>query len=358
MSEHTNQFLAAILNGGTNPVFVKDSTLKFVFINDAFTRMTGLKEEHVLGKDDYDFFTTAQADAFKAIDEHVLNTGIKNFNEEKLLKPDGTILTLNTSKSRITDEFGNHFIVGNIYDTTERKQLIDKLKISNQMLKRYANLVSHDLKTPVSTIHRFSQLMSRSAISKLDTTETEYLHFITSSSRRLFELVERILDFSQVNMQEFKLDKVNINDIVNNVKSDLRTLIEDGDCSVEFKNLPEELIADKRLLYSVFQNLISNAIKFKANDRNSIVNISCAESEDTVIFTIADNGIGIEEKEQEKIFEMFERLDSNSVSGSGIGLALSKMIIQRHGGKIWTESEVGKGSQFKFTIPQDITMPF
>ena len=347
-----------IIKSSSNPIYVKDSNLRFVLINDAFTRMTGVEEHDVLGKNDYDFFPAAQADIFKAIDEAVLNTGDANFNEEKLLSPDGVTLTLNTGKNRITDELGNRYIVGNIYNTTEKKQLIDNLKMSNQMLERYAHLVSHDLKSPIITIHRFSQLLSRSVATKLTATETEYLDFITNSSLRLFELVEKILDFSHLNMQELHLVKVDANELLTNVKSDLRVLIEDRDCSMHFESLPDGLICDKRLLNSVFQNLISNAIKFKTNDKTCEVKISCDRTDNTFLFTVADNGIGIDEKEQGKIFEMFARLNSNpSISGSGIGLALSKMIVERHGGKIWVESELGKGCQFKFTIPHNVNIP-
>ncbi|MFK7809364.1 MAG: ATP-binding protein [Saprospiraceae bacterium] len=358
MSKYSKQFLENIIKSSSNPIFVKDANLRFVLVNDAFTRMTGIEAQDILGKDDYDFFPAAQADVFKAIDEVVLNTGEENFNEEKLLGPDGVTLTLNTGKNCITDELGNRYIVGNIYNTTEKKQLIDNLKVSNQMLERYAHLVSHDLKSPIITIHRFAQLLSRSLVTKLTTTETEYLDFITSSSLRLFELVQKILDFSHLNMQELHLVKVDANELLADVKSDLRVLIEDGDCLLDIERLPDGFFCDKRLLNSVFQNLISNAIKFRVDDKACVVKVTCDQVDNAFLFTVADNGIGVDEEEQEEIFEMFARLSSNpNVLGSGIGLALSKMIVERHGGKIWVESELGKGCQFKFTIPQDINIP-
>ena len=352
------QFLQNILNSSSIAFFVKDSNLKFVFINKAFTQMLGLKEEDILGKDDYDFFPPDKADFFKSIDEEVLKTGIENFNEEKLLTPDGSTMTLNTGKSRTQDEDGNFYIVGNIYNTTERSQLIDNLKMGNQMLERYAHLVSHDLKSPVSTIHRFSELLNRSLGSKLTETESEYLNFITNSSKRLFRLVEKILDFSHLNTQDLLLEKVDANQLMVDVKSDLRELIEKSACTINSKNLPGNLICDKHLLRSVFQNLISNAIKFRSVDRPCEVNVSCDNSNENFLFTIADNGIGVKEENRETIFEMFARSNSNpGISGSGIGLALSKMIVQRHGGIIWVESEVGKGSQLKFTIPHNVNIP-
>ena len=173
MSKHSKQFLENILNSCSYPLFVKDANRKFVLINDAFTKLTGVEEQDILGKDDHDFFPAAQADVFKAIDEAVLNSGIENFNEEMLINPDGVTLTLNTGKNCTTDELGNRYIVGNVFDTTEKKQLIDNLKMSNQMLERYAHLVSHDLKSPISTIRSFSQLLSKSVATKLNTTETE-----------------------------------------------------------------------------------------------------------------------------------------------------------------------------------------
>ncbi len=215
-------------------------------------------------------------------------------------------------------------------------------------------MVSHDLKSPVSTMHRFSDMLSRSLGSNLDKTDAEYLDFITNSSKRLYDLVEKILDFSQVNMKEFHLTKVNINQTVDLIKSDLSSLINIGNCAISYSGLPKELICDKHLIHSVFQNLIGNAVKFKANENPCIINISCEPTDNTFLFTVADNGMGVNEKDQGKIFEMFERLNP-SISGSGIGLAMCKMIIERHGGKIWVESELGKGSKFKFTIPQNVS---
>ena len=358
MPKHSKNFLENILNSISNPIFVKDSNRKFVLINDAFTRLTGLEEHDIIGKDDHDFFPKAQADLFKTIDEAVLNTGEENFNEEKLLNPDGVTLTLNTGKNCTTDESGNRYIVGNIYDTTEKTQLIDNLKMSNQMLERYAHMISHDLKSPITTIRSFTQLLSKSLGAKMTATETQYLDFISSSSARLFELVGKILDFSHLNMQELNLVKVDANELLADVQSDLIALNEDADCSIDIENLPTELICDKYLLGSVFQNLVSNAIKFKSIDKACGIKISCQQSDNTYLFTVADNGIGIDEKQKGKIFEMFSRLNTNpSISGSGIGLALSKMIVERHGGKIWVESEFGKGSQFKFTIPQNVNIP-
>ena len=358
MSKHSKQFLERILNGASNPIFVKDSNLRFVLVNDAFTLLTGIAEHDIIGKDDYDFFPKDLADSFKILDEEVLNGGEEIFNEEKLLSQDGVTLTLNTGKRCITDEVGNRFIVGNIYDTTEKSQFIESLKMSNQMLKRYAHLVSHDLKSPIITINRFSELLSRSAGSKLNASETEYLNFITNSSLRLYELVLKILDFSHLNMQQLSLTEVDVNELIADIRSDLCANFEDSGCSLEVGNLPGRLICDRHLLNSVFQNLISNSIKFKSIDKNCIIKISHDQTNNIHLFTVSDNGIGIDKKDHEKVFDMFSRSNSSlKISGSGIGLALSKMIVERHAGKIWIESELGKGSKFKFTIEDKVSVP-
>lgn len=358
MTQQPNNFLRSLISNLSNPIFVKDSNLRFILINDSFTKLIGLGEDDILGKNDYDFFPVEQSDIFRAIDEEVLRSGIENFNEEKLLGPDGNTLTLNTGKNRFIDEYGNRYIVGCIYNTTERSQLIDNLKMSNQMLAKYAHMVSHDLKAPISTIHRFSQLLSRSASSKLTEVEKEYLDFMTNSSQRLFLLVEKILDFSHLNNQELQLVELDVNQLLAEVKSDLFEVIEKGECVIELQNLPMNLISDKRLLNSVFQNLVSNAIKFNTKDITTTVKISCEKNDRAFLFTVSDNGVGIDKEKQEKIFEMFSRLNSQpNISGSGIGLALAKMIVERHGGEIWVESELGKGSDFKFTIPQNVNVP-
>jgi signal transduction histidine kinase len=250
--------------------------------------------------------------------------------------------------------------------TLERKRLRDRerskqtelelvtaaLKRSNEDLQRFAYAASHDLQAPVRTITAYLQLLERRLGGRLSAQESEMIGFAQGAARRMNTLIHDLLLYSQASTEISKLEVVDCEALTRDLLEDLKSLIEEAGASVKWEALPQ-LVADATGLRQVLQNLISNAIKYR-REQAPVVVISALERNSSWQFCVSDNGQGIEPQHTERIFEMFQRLHGEELPGSGIGLAICYRIIERLGGKIWVESEPGRGSDFYFTIPGDL----
>jgi len=236
--------------------------------------------------------------------------------------------------------------------TLELEKLIKELKRSNKELEVFAYVASHDLQEPLRTITSFTQLLERRYRGKLDDDADEFIEFIVDGANRMKQMILDLLEYSRIttNGQEFK--PVNIENIINYALDSLNVLIKENDAVIKFDNLPI-VNGDESQLVRVFQNLISNAIKFRKDDKSPKICISAKKEGNEYIFKVADNGIGIEEQYLDVIFTIFKRLHTREeYEGTGIGLSVTKRVIERHGGKIWVESQLNKGTTFYFTIPK------
>ncbi len=239
----------------------------------------------------------------------------------------------------------------------ERTQELSKsnieLKRSNKELKQFAYISSHDLQEPLRMVTSFTQLLERRYKGQLDNEADEYIEFIVEGAHRMKYLIDDLLTFSRLNTQAKKFENVNLETVLNEVLSNLTVSIEESNAIITHDPLPT-VNADKTQMMQVFQNLIANAIKFHGSNPPKI-HISAHKDEKEWKFAVTDNGIGIDPEYQKQIFEVFKRLHTREeYPGSGIGLSVSQKIIRRHGGNIWVESELGKGSTFYFTIPHSI----
>jgi PAS domain S-box-containing protein len=235
----------------------------------------------------------------------------------------------------------------------EMKKLINDLKRSNDELEQFAYVASHDLQEPLRTIASFTQLLERRYKCKLDSDADEFMDYIVDASFRMKDQIEGLLEFSRVATHEKTFEQVNMNDILKYALNNLKTLIEENNAKITNDPLPL-LMGDADQLQRVFQNIISNAIKFKKEGESPKVHISVQRNDENneYVFSIADNGIGIEKQYMERIFVIFKRLHTqDEYKGTGIGLSIVKRIIERHNGRIWVESDLGKGSTFYFTLP-------
>lgn len=232
------------------------------------------------------------------------------------------------------------------------KQANENLKISNRELEQFAYIASHDLQEPLRKIISFSNLLQEEIADSLKDDPKRYFEFVIKASYRMRDQIQDLLEFSRAGQKELKLVATNLNDLVNEVVEMLEVTINENQATIEIKDLPTVNCAP-RFMASVFQNLISNAIKFQAKDTPPKIVISAKESPDEWIVSVSDNGLGIDKEHSGKIFEIFRRLHSrDKYEGTGIGLAICNRVIHRHGGKIWLESEPGQGSIFHFTIPK------
>lgn len=255
---------------------------------------------------------------------------------------------------------------GAMQDITERKKGEETLRtseinleIKNRQLKeknieleQFAYIASHDLQEPLRTISGFVELLRKQYEGKFDQRADKYLTYIFEASDRMRVLIKDLLDYSRIG-NEKELEQVDCDKILHNVLADLGIAINESGADIQYELLPT-INGYATEIKQLFQNLITNAIKFRKKGTTPDINISVQKDQENWEFAFKDNGIGIEEKYNEKIFLIFQRLHNNKeYSGSGIGLSYCKKIVDLHKGKIWLKSEPGKGSTFYFTIPLD-----
>lgn len=224
---------------------------------------------------------------------------------------------------------------------------------SNMQLESFAHLASHDLREPMRTIVSFSQLLEKRAADKLTNDELEYLNFIQEGTRRIEKLINELLTYAKINNSPATIEDVNLNKVLHQVRQDLQRLINEKAAVIRIQDpLPEVMHADPYRMYQLFQNLISNGIKYCRESIPPVIDIRYRQDGTDHHFAITDNGIGIAPEFYDRIFLLFKTLKNKSLSNSsGIGLATCKKIVEQMGGKIWLKSVEGQGSTFYFTLP-------
>lgn len=367
-------------------VDIKGSIIEW---NNAMEKITGLKRDYVLGKYLWDVqyeLTTEEGKASvsyeqlkKAIKEIISNKEIlKSMQsmEREIITPKGEIKAVQTIAFPITTAKGMN-IMGTIFQditlrkkmeeklkkaysnmelrvkesTAELNMLIHELKRSNDELQQFANVASHDLQEPLRTIASFTQLLERRYKGHFDSDADEFMNYIVDATKRMQQLIDDLLKYSRVTTKGKEFKPVNVNEVLDTVLSNLKMSIDEHDAEIIYDKLPA-VNADELQLVQLFQNLIGNAIKFRKIEESPKIQVSANKSENEYVFSVADNGIGIESQYLDRIFVIFQRLHTiDKYKGTGIGLSVAKKIVERHGGKIWAESESGEGSTFYFTIP-------
>ncbi len=252
----------------------------------------------------------------------------------------------------ITDKVQQERIIqNNVSLLCSSSRRCEKYIESNLQLENFAYIASHDLKAPVRTIVSFSQLLLKSAAEKLNKDEKDFLDFIIGATHNMQHLIEALLTYARVNTQEHQTKTVDISHLLSDIEGNLFAMISETEAKIVFKNYPTSIQGDPTKLSRLFQNLIQNAIKFRRPDVAPVVHIEGIEREKDWLFSVRDNGIGIEQAFFDKIFLLFRKLHNiGAYKGTGIGLALCKRIVEHHNGKIWLESVLGEGTTFYFTI--------
>lgn len=237
--------------------------------------------------------------------------------------------------------------------TAELRQLNLELQRSNADLERFAYISSHDLQEPLRMVSSFVQLLERRYNDKLDDKGREYIRFAVDGAARMSGLIKDLLAYSRVNTRAAAPAPVDCSAMVRRVLQNLSLRIEETGAEVTVDSLPT-VQADATQLSQVFQNLIENGLKFRDPDRRPRIHIGAESRDHQWIFTVRDNGIGIDKEYHDKIFVIFQRLhaDRSKYPGSGIGLAIVKRIVERHGGQIAVDSTPGEGTTFTFTLPR------
>jgi light-regulated signal transduction histidine kinase (bacteriophytochrome) len=217
-------------------------------------------------------------------------------------------------------------------------------------LKQFAYVASHDLREPLRMISSFLQLLERRYKDQLDEDANEFIGFAVDGAKRLDTMIMDLLEYSRVANKEIQFTDVDLVEVMDQIKSNLNILIKENSTQIIYDSLPI-IRGDENQMVILLQNIIINAIKYRREETPKI-RVSAEKNGDEFVFSVKDNGIGIDPQHLERIFTIFQRLHNHEeYEGSGIGLAIAHRIVHQHGGEIWAESQPGKGSTFYYTLP-------
>jgi len=234
-------------------------------------------------------------------------------------------------------------------DATERRKLEQQLEQSNEELQKFAYTVSHDLQEPLRTIRSYAELLSRRYSGKLDPDADEFIHFLMDAAGRMTQLLKDLLAYSQAGRSDrTTAEPTSTPNILQWALMNIDRQAKDAGAKITYGSLPV-VEADQMQLLQVFQNLLGNAIKYRSAEA-PVIHVSAVREGDFYEFSVQDNGIGVAPEHHERIFGVFKRLHGKEIPGTGIGLAICRKIIESHGGRLWIESELGKGATLKFTL--------
>ncbi len=351
-------YIDNIIKSLIDTLIVTDPNGTIKMINKSALDMLGYSHNEIIGQKLSVIFP--QEDLPK--DERLIDTFIKrkfvSKAEVRYQTKTGEIIPVSISSTvlkDINDEIdGIVFVAQDISDYKRAEQLArssEALERSNKELEQFAYVASHDLQEPLRMISSYVQLLKRRYGEDLDSDANEFIDFAVDGAERMKTLIQDLLAFSRVGTNGEEFQTISAQAILDEVLSNLEISINEKSAVITSDPLPE-LVVDRTQILQLFQNLITNAIKF-SGDKTPELHIDVIDNYTEWLFCFNDNGIGIDEKYSEQIFVIFQRLHGiGEYPGTGIGLSIAKRIVERHGGRIWVESEPGKGSSFKFTIPK------
>ena len=362
--QESNNRYKALFNSSLSLVYISDFEGRTIDANDAvFTRL-GYRKEEIRSLDLNSLLSEDQLPlAFMTIQE-IRETGSQqNPTEFRLRHKDGTEVFVETSGAAVVSS-GNIIAIQTIaIDISDRKReekkaklLLAELDRSNKELAQFAYVASHDLQEPLRMVSSYTQLLARRYKGRLDTNADEFIAYAVDGANRMQRLINDLLAYSRVSTLGKEFEPTDFTAILDVALANLKMAIEESGAVVTRGPLPI-VMADKLQLGQLFQNLVGNAVKYHGEEAPR-VHVSAEQKGNEWVFAVRDNGIGIDPQYAERVFVIFQRLHTREqYSGTGIGLAICKKIVERHGGRIWVESQLGSGSTFYFTIYERRAVP-
>ena len=357
--------LRLLMDTTPDRIYFKDLQSRFVRNNAAHARSFGATPEQCIGKTDFDFFSREHAERAFADEQEIIRSGQPVIGKvERLTMRDGKQGWASSTKLPWRDAGGR--IIGTFglsRDITARKEAEEKLAEernllarSNAELEQFAYVASHDLQEPLRAVASCVQLLQKRYGDQLDARAGEFITHAVDGTKRMQALITDLLAFSRLGTHPHPFAPADCATVLEDALANLAVAIQESGAVVQHDPLPT-VLADASQLAQVFQNLIGNAIKFRA-ERRPEIRVGARREAGEWRFAVSDNGIGIEPQYFERIFRVFQRLHTRVHSpGTGIGLAICKKIVERHGGRIWIESQPGQGSTFYFTLPDSLPPP-
>jgi PAS domain S-box-containing protein len=362
----TSLYVRGLLEASLDPLVTISPEGKITDVNKATETVTGVQRERLIGSDFSDYFTEPQK--AKEGYEKVMTEGMVRDYPLTIRHTSGYTTDVLYNATVYRNEAGQvQGVFAAARDITEKKaaeaelekyrlhledlvkQRTEELTRSNKELEQFAYVASHDLQEPLRIIAGYTQLLQQRYKGKLDEDADQFIFFIVDSVVRMQNLINDLLSYSRIETRGGDFESVDCQVVLDDVLHTLQIKVEENDAVITHGPLPT-VQADKVQLFQLFQNLISNAIKFRS-DKPPRIHIAAESQNGRWLFSVKDNGIGIDPKYLERIFVIFQRLHSqDKYPGTGIGLAICKKIVERHGGRIWVESQLGKGATFYFIL--------
>ncbi len=341
------------------PIGISRTDLRgqFVYVNEEFCKMFGTSADDLLGKTTDDVAPQFASDKSGIISRRVLEHARPEERIERLTLGDRELF-MKVIRMPVKDAHEEVIGIQALWlDVTEMKQAQNRLERyaqnlerSNVDLQQFAYVASHDLQEPLRAVSSYCQLMEKNYSHQLDDRAIRWLQFVVNGAQRMQRLVRDLLTYARVDNKAESWITVDSYAVCRLAVENLSQAIKEAGAEVTVGKLPI-VWADATQLEALFQNLISNAVKFRG-ERRPHVSISAQRVDKNWQFAVRDNGIGIKPEFHERVFEIFKRLESQDrYSGTGIGLAICKRIVERYDGRIWVESQLGQGSTFYFTLP-------
>ena len=351
--------LNSLIENSPSAISIKDVAGRYQMANSQFSRLVQLPTAAIIGQEADTVFKEPLLEGVLENEVQALLTR-RPASAELSAVVDGVERTYLNLKFPLFNEAEELLGLGGIWtDITDQKKLEDDLRSknldlerSNKELEQFAYVASHDLQEPLRMVSSYMQLLESRYSDKLDDDAREFIGFAVDGASRMQRLIQDLLAFSRVGTRGRDPEVVQSGSVLEEALQNLSMRIKENEARIEYGSLPAVFV-DRNQFTQVFQNLVGNAIKFRA-ERQPIVAINAVRDGEHYLFSVQDNGIGFDPKHAERIFVIFQRLNSREVyEGTGIGLAICKKIIERHGGRIWVESTPGQGTTFYFTLPAE-----
>jgi len=356
--EFQSYFLSLIIDNIPFPFFYKDVDGRFTGCNRAFCEYLDLAREDILGKSVYELFEITQARVFDGKDKELLDLGGTQSYETQITFADGKLMDAVFHKSVFHDRNNKPMgIVGIYFDITERvqaekviKKQLEELGRINSELERFSYTVSHDLRSPLVTIKGFLGLLKEDIDEQNQEQVAEDIMRIDNATDKMQQLLEDLLKLSRLGKVMDQNESFSMSHPANEAHELIFGLLKDKKVEVYIQPDMPLVNAGKARIRELYQNLLENAVKFSMDHQNPLIKVYARKEDETDVFCVQDNGMGIMPKYHEKIFGLFNKLDSNS-PGTGLGLSLVKRIVETHNGRIWVESDGNnQGTTFCFTL--------
>ena len=352
-------------------ISVNPKNAEIIDCNKTLLLKTNYTRDQIIGQPIFSLYHPSCLTKVKKAFKQFVETGHVNNEELVIKKKNGRKIPVLLNVEAVRDSTGNIIYSNSSWrDITEIKSLQKQLRAANRNLEKkvrlrtkelerknrelsqFTYIASHDLQEPLRTIMSFTELIEKKYKGKLDKKTDKYLFYIVQSSQRMSSLIKGLLDYGRIGRQKETLD-IDLNELIETIKVDLNTVITETDTTFTIEHLPK-IKGFENELRMLFQNLITNAIKFRKKHVKPHVKIKAEQRCNTWLLSIEDNGIGIAEAHKERIFSIFQRLHTKSeYEGTGIGLAHCSKVAELHGGKIWVESKPNKGSTFFITLKNE-----